>query len=462
MNAASSRPSPAWKRRGAAVLCAALLAACGGGGGDPGAPCSVGEQKAWLRDYMDEWYFWYRISPRPNPAPFNTVADFFEAVLYTGSDPAFPRDRWSGYESTESFNRFFGDGQTLGYGLSVNGIEAVELPGTPLYVRYVEPQSDAARQGVRRGDEVRAVNGRAASSLIQSNDFSALTAGQVGDTLTLVLRNGGVDRSVVLRASIFALTPVGSSAVYTSQGGRTLGYLAVKDMIRQAEPGLDAAFLSFRQQGVQDLVLDLRYNGGGLVSLAGTLASYIAGSRGSGQTFAALLYNDKRASQYNSNFTFSNPVNALGITRVFVLTGPRTCSASEQVINGLRGVRAPGPSSTSGIQVITIGDITCGKPVGFLPKSNECGTTYSVVNFESVNARNEGRYWDGFAATCPVAEDWTLPQGAGNDPLVATAAYYADTSTCAPVAADARRPLGLRGARSKPLLLDERSDMIGR
>lgn len=453
MSLAFTCPSPSWKRRGAAVLCAALLAACGGGGDEPGAQCSVGAQKTWLRDYMDEWYFWYRLSPRPNPAPFNTVADFFDAILYRGSDPAFPADRWSGFESTESFNRFFGDGQTLGYGLSVNGIEAVEQPGTPLFVRYVEPQSDAARQGVRRGDEVRSINGRTAAELIQANNFAALTAGQSGDTVTLVLRSSGVDRSVVLRAGIFALTPVGTSAVYTSQGGRRLGYLAVKDMIRQAEPGLDAAFQSFRQQGVQDLVLDLRYNGGGLVSLAGTLASYIAGGRGSGQIFAGLRYNDQRAAIDNRNFTFGNPGNALGIARVFVLTGPRTCSASEQVINGLRGV---------GVQVVAIGDTTCGKPVGFLPKSNECGTTYSVVNFESVNARNEGRYWDGFAATCPAAEDWTVPQGAGNDPLVATAAFYADTGRCAPLAADVRRPLGARSARSKPWVLDERSDMIGR
>lgn len=462
---ASTCDPAAWVRRVVVALSAVLLVACGGGGGgvDSARTCDLGARKAWLRDYMDDWYFWYRISPRPNPEPFETVDAFFDALLYGGTDPSFPRDRWSGFQSTESFNRFFGDGQALGYGLSVNGLEAVEVPGTPLYVRYVEPLSDAARQGVRRGDEVRSIDGVPAADLIRQvadNRFTVLSPTAAGTTATLVLRSGGVDRSVVVRADVFALTPVAGSAVYTSQGGRRIGYLAVKDMISQAERGLDAAFQGFRQQGVQDLVLDLRYNGGGLVSMATTVASYIAGRRGSGQVFSALLYNDKQAEANSASFRLTNPANSLDITRVFVLTGPRTCSASEQVINGLRGVLGPG--GAAGVQVVTIGDTTCGKPVGFLPQPDGCGTTYSVVNFESVNARNEGRYWDGFAPTCPVSEDWTLPQGAGNDPLVATAAYYADTGSCAPVAAGTMRPLGVRPGRARDLLLDERTDMIGR
>ena len=113
--------------------------------------------------------------------------------------------------------------------------------------------------------------------------------------------------------------------------------------------------------------------------------------------------------------------------------------------------------------VVTVGDTTCGKPVGFLPADGQCGTTYNVVNFESVNALNQGRYFNGFAATCAVAEDFTVAQGAGSDPLVATAAYYADTGACAPMtmtrsAAREGIPAALRRAWTP----DERSDMVGR
>ena len=134
----------------------------------------------------------------------------------------------------------------------------------------------------------------------------------------------------------------------------------------------------------------------------------------------------------------------MNLPRAFVLMGRRTCSASEQVINGLRG---------AGIEVVAVGETTCGKPVGFLP-SAACGRTYSVVNFESVNQRNEGRYFDGFAPTCEVAEDFSTVQGGSADPLLQAALATVDSGFC-PVVASGRasalaaRPLGAsrRGLR---------------
>lgn len=420
-------------RRLALALLPALLASCGGGGdgsdgGSPGVPdaCSVSDQKAWLGSYMNDWYFWYRISPHPDTAGYSTVDSLFTALLYTGTDADFPADRWSYTQSTEAFNRFFGDGQTLGYGVSVAGIEVTGRPDLPLYVRYVEAQSDAAAKGVLRGDQVLSINGRSAADIISANDFSVLSPEAAGTTMTLVLRNGSGDRSVTLTAGIFALTPVSTSTVVTTPLGRKMGYVVVKDMVNQVITPLDSAFASFQAAGVSDVVLDLRYNGGGLVSVGASVASYVSGVFGSGRTYASLLYNDRHASS-NARYTFSSPAVAANLQRVYVLTGSRTCSASEQVINGLRGI---------GLDVVAIGDTTCGKPVGFLPTS-QCGTTYSVVNFESVNERNEGRYFDGFDATCPVNEDFTQPLGSPGEPLLNAARTYADTGAC-PVGATAR------------------------
>jgi len=285
-----------------ALACAALLAACGGGGDDgrrgdvpPPLSCSATDLKFWLADYMDEWYFWYGLSPRPNPAAYASVGQYFDALLFTGN-ATYPRDDRSSFSSTSSFNRFFRDGYTLGYGVSVNGIESVDRGSGPLFVRSVDPLSDAAAQGVRRGDEVVSVNGRSAADLIAADDFGALSPANPGDVLTLVLRNGGNLRTVRLVASEYALTPVVGTNVYQSIGGRRIGYVAVKDMISQAGAPLDNAFASLRNgQGVQDLILDLCYNGGGLVSMGGTVASYVAGTRASGSVFADLLYNDKRS-----------------------------------------------------------------------------------------------------------------------------------------------------------------------
>ena len=310
----------------------------------------------------------------------------------------------------------------------------------------------AANAGAVRGDRVMSINDRSAADVIAANDFSALSATAVGQSLRLVLRNGaGVDRTVNLSASIFALSPVPRSQVVTTAGGRKLGYVVVKDMISQAGTPLANTFADFRTQGVSAAVLDLRYNGGGLFSMGGTVSSYIAGSAATGQTYARLLYNDKQSGENNRDFPFQNLANALGSTTVYVLMGRRTCSASEQVINGLRGV---------GVNVVAIGEGTCGKPVGFLPRSDECGTTYSIVNFESVNARNEGRYFDGFLPTCAVAEDFTRPLGSAAEPLLAAARTLADGGAC-PVVATREQPLSLRKATpgSEP---GERQGMVAR
>jgi carboxyl-terminal processing protease len=447
--------------RAAALAVPVLLSACGGGGGDDGiGGCpdvafsgSTADRQDWLRCYFNDNYLWYQLSPNPSPQGYSTVDAYFDALLYDGGDPipgapgaVWPADRYSGFQSTESFNQFFGDGQTLGYGVAVNGLEAVAEGASRLFVRYVEPLSPAAQsgalaQGVQRGDEIIAVNGTPVATLIAADDFSALTPDNAGQQLRLDLRRGsGPVVNVTLSAAVFTLTPVQSARVVLSQNSRSIGYVFVKDMIEQAGPGLTTAMTSFRNQGVQELVLDLRYNGGGLVSMGRTVASYASGSPHSGKVYTQLLYND-RQSRSNQTYEFTNPGGWSGFPTVYVLAGARTCSASEQVINGLRGV---------GVGVVVVGDTSCGKPVGFLPRDDGWGTTYSVVNFEAVNALNQGRYFDGFAPTCAVAEDFARPIGDLSDPLLVAAAYHIDNASCPPVAAGRAAPQGRTGTQRKP------------
>ncbi len=450
-----------------ALLSAALvLAACGGGGGVSSTTdvtstaCSVPAQKDWLRDYMAEWYFWYLQSPSPDPASFASVDNYFGALLFAG-DTTFPRDRYSGSSTTAAFNQFFEEGKTLGYGAFVAGLEVAGRPDLPLYVRYVEASSDAALRGVQRGDEILSANGRSTADILRASDFSAFTPSQPGDTLALRLRSaaGGApsERSVTLTASNYPLAPVSGANVVTLANGKTMGYLFVKDMVSQTAPGLAAAFGQFRGAGVSELVLDLRYNGGGFVSVAGNLASYIAGSVGEGRIFTSLVFNDKRGASNNSQVAFSSPGPALNLRRVFVLMGSRTCSASELVVNGLRGV---------GIDVVTVGATSCGKPVGFLPQAH-CGTTFSVVNFESVNALGQGRYFNGITAQCAALDNPIQALGSQADNLMVAARAVAVGGTCVAGSAAAvpteRRTLSAR-LRSTTSELDpgERQGMVGR
>lgn len=441
----------------ACTLVAALVG-CGGGGGDGAPPdaCSLEAQKTWLRQYFADEYLWYATHPNPDPAPYATIGTYFDALLTPGvaNNSDLPADRWSFFESTASFDQFYGEGRTLGYGLSVAGLEVAQQPNLPLRVRYVEQRSPAATAGVVRGDTIVSINGRSSADIIASDDYSALTPAAAGEVLQLVLRDiAGVERSVAVAAQVYDLTPLADHRIVTSPAGTKIGYVVLKDFISQAESPMETAFADFKANGVREIVLDLRYNGGGLVSTARTLASYAAGAaRGPSQTFATLRYSDKRQSR---NSTYAYPAvgalpSGLDATRVFVLSGARTCSASELAINGLKPFA----------NVVQIGDVTCGKPVGFVP-ADSCGSTYSAVNFEAVNAAGAGRYWDGIAPTCPVADDFDRALGDPAEALLAAARAYVDTGAC-PTASTRERPTGALRRALRHIDEGERSGMIAR
>jgi carboxyl-terminal processing protease len=437
------------KGRLVALAAAALIAACGGS--DPeinqaNAGCSVDQQKDWLRGYMRDWYFWTGSSPDPAPGPYASVASYFDALLLPGEGSTSDLSRrWSYISDTAAYNQFFDEGKSLGYGLSVNGIERT----LPLKLRYVEPLSPGAQAGLQRGDTVVSINGVSAADMLASQEFN-LNPGREGETIDIVIDRGAGPASFRLSAVNYTLTPVTSVTVLTLPNGNKAGYLSLKDFIPSAETALGNAFATFAAQGATELILDLRYNGGGRISTSTLLASLAAGVGNNGRTFAQLRYNSKQAAAYNYNFNLDGATRS-GYSRVVVLTGSRTCSASELIVNGLKPYA----------NVVTIGGTTCGKPVGFSPRNN-CGSTYSAVNFESLNANGDGRYHDGIAASCPASDDFTGPLGVAGEKLTAGALSYLQTGTC-PVAvgpAPSARALSLaRGAARRTTERGERQGM---
>lgn len=402
-------------------LAALILSACGGGGGGSGtAPvtpvtpvdaCGLASQKDWTRAYMGEHYLWAGLAPNPEPGGFDSLASYFSALLFTGG-ASVPADRWSYIADSASYSQYFEDGETLGYGVAVNGLER----RLPLRLRYVEAQSPAAAQGLVRGDVVLSVNGKSAAELLASMDFSALNASQVGELLTLQVDNGTRVRHVTLAAAVYPLTPLPVSRVLSQASGSKVAYLVLKDFVTQAELPLLDAFETFRAAGASELILDLRYNGGGLISVTSLLASLVAGSAHHGKVFTRLNFN---ARQSASNLDYRFDATQSGFARVLVLTGLRTCSASELLVNGLKPY----------VEVVTLGGQTCGKPVGFVPVES-CGSTISAVNFETLNARGEGAYYDGIAASCAVAEDFDKALGDPNETLTAAALGYLQNGRC--------------------------------
>ena len=421
----------AWR---AWVLALALLAGCYGDDvtrPQPAAACDLASQKAWLRDYMREWYLWAGRAPDPEPGADATLAQYFEALRFRG-DASTPADVWSYYQDSASYQQFFGEGRTLGYGLFVNGVERT----LPLRVRMVEPQGPAALAGLQRGDRIVALNGVPDSSLI-TGDFALLSPAQPGERLTVELENDAGRRTLELVAAVYDLTPVPVARVLALPDGRRVGYLALKDFIVQAEAPVAAAFEAMRAQGAGELIVDLRYNGGGRISTARQLASQVVGAARAGEVFVALRHN---AAHRDVDLVLRYlRAPAPSFRRVLVLTGSRTCSASELIVNGL----APQ------VEVVTLGGRTCGKPYGFDPIAS-CGNTFNVVNFDSVNAAGQGGYVDGLAPTCAVAEDFTGALGDPAERLTGAALAYLQTGQCPAAAAPLRALQPLRPARPEP------------
>ena len=231
-------------------------------------------------------------------------------------------------------------------------------------------------------------------------------------------------------------------------GDSKVGYLLFNDHIATAEAQLIDAFEGFKSEGVTELVLDMRYNGGGYLDIARMLASMIAGEEAVDQTFSELKFNSKYPTQNPitgrtlspSRFARTAPgfvvssetdLPLLNLNRVVVISGSGTCSASEAVINGLRGI---------GVEVILIGDTTCGKPYGFYGIDN-CGTTYFTIQFKGVNASGFGDYTDGFSPPgaenvgvevggCAVDDDLSQALGNPDEARLATALEYLSSGSC--------------------------------
>lgn len=295
------------------------------------------------------------------------------------------------------------------------------------------------------------------SLLVRTPDVS----GQATDRFSTVMTASAADTmqglsTASLDPSIAAATtsPVPLSKTLTSAGGRNVGYILFNQHSKGAQDALITAFRSMQTAGVQDLVLDLRYNPGGFIYIAQAAAAMVAGPAASGQVFERARYSAKRdADTAAGTFYFpaqvevaeslypqGTPLPRLNLPRLYVLTSSYTCSASESIINSLRGI---------GVQVILVGDRTCGKPYGFHRKDN-CGKAYFPIEFQLTNAAGQGNYTTGFPVQCPVQENPTTALGSASEPLLAGALHHIDTGSC-PVAASTA--VQVQGA-SRPSLFD--------
>lgn len=373
---------------------------------------------------MNLYYLWQADVPNLSDNKFKTQTelnsflagytkpeDLFEALRV---DKSIDRFSWIVDDYLELEGQLQGTTNNNGvkFGLSLKATGSTDVFG---WVRYIIPNSDASTKNIKRGDIFYAVNG----TQLTTSNYQTLLFGSNNDyTLSMADIIGGAivpnGKTVSLTKTVLDENPILVNTVINS-GSKKIGYLMYNGFFSNYDNKLNEAFGTLKSQGITDLVLDLRYNGGGSVQTAARLASMITGTF-TGQVFAKEQWNAKIESYYAANDPESlknyfvdkigtTPINSLNMPKIYILTSKSTASASELVINGLKPY----------ITVVQIGDVTVGKNVGsvtlydsptFGKDKRNPNHRYAMqpLVFKIVNKDGFGDYQSGLTPTFQKAE----------------------------------------------------------
>jgi carboxyl-terminal processing protease len=458
----------------AALGLAATLAACGGD--DPekvSGACTTSAENAALLATANDWYLYQDLVPTSTSyqqlvsttfAPASSYASP-QALLdaFTAAARAKNEDRyWSYLLTQQEANQYFQAGQSAGYGIGllITGSTGSER----LFITQVMRGSPADLAGFVRGDEVLALGSTeqgmvAIPTLVDGNLFAVTISGATPGTVkyfSVVPRGATAAVTRSMTSADYDLDPVVASTV-ASPGGKPVGYVLLRTFVTTAEDRLRTAFAAFKQQGIRDVVVDVRYDGGGLLDTAKVLASLLHPT--AGELMYTGNFNDRHKDQ-NWRESFAGEANRLAaVDRVAFITTSGTASASELVPNAL----AP----YLGVNLAIVGDRTYGKPVGQATYNfgSSCQDELFLISFQLQNKAGFGGYYDGLpdaagqfgGSSCAASDDLTHDTWDPAESSTAQALAFIDggQASCTPVAtstatATASHLAAARGAAYHP------------
>lgn len=442
------------------MACAAMLVSCGGstGGAPTGnaptptpsstgntptptpttATCSLSSRQSLTLAQMNEWYlFPDLLATGVNPASHNSVQSYIDALVAPAR--AQSRDRFFTYiTSITEENAFFQQGASAGFGVRLG----YDTGARRVFVIEAFENAPALAQNVDRGAELLAIgtteaNAQTVSSLMASGGPSAVVQAlgpdSVGTQRFIRLRDAsGIERTVTLTKANYALDPVSDRYGFKiiNDGGRQVGYINLRTFIDTAEPDLRAAYQSFRNAGVTELVIDLRYNGGGLISIAELMGDLMGRNQG-GSVFDYITFRASKANGNNSTYLFDPQPQSIQPTKIAFIGTRGTASASEMIINGMQ----PYLPDTG---MALIGENTFGKPVGQIALDRAaCDDRLRVVALKVENANRNGDYYTGLAATvpntCRAQDDLSAQLGDPNEAMLSVALDFLAGRSCTPI-----------------------------
>lgn len=453
----------------AVSLAALLLASCGGGGGGgggggpigvtptpspaptpaPTAGCGLAARQAFAKAMIDEWYlFPGDVATNVNPASFASVQAYIDALVAPAR--ALNKDRYFTYiTSIAEENAFFTSGSSAGFGVRLT----YDAIAQHVVIAEAYEGAPAFAAGIDRGTRILAIGTSAANlrtigSIVAAEGTGGITnalgPNDPGVTRVLRISNAGGARDITIAKADYSLDPISDryGAKIISEGGRNYGYLNLRTFISSADAQLRTAFADFRAQGVTDVIIDFRYNGGGLVSTSELMGDLLGRNRTTNEILSRTLYRSSKASENRTRF-FRTDAASIAPTRIAFIGTPSTASASELVINSMLPYL--------GTNMTLVGSNTYGKPVGQIALDKaECDDRMRVVAFATANSANQGDYYDGLASkitnSCAAADDLNFPLGDSREASTRAALNFLSGQACTTRIAEASA--GAAAARS--------------
>ncbi len=435
------------------LACLGMAASCGGGGSSTPTPtpvattpsptpaptsatCSLENRQQFAFDVLDEWYLFPNLlDTSVNANNFNNVQDYIDALVAPAR--AQNKDRFFSYiTSIEEENAFFNEGSSAGFGFRLG----YDLGNRRVFVLETFDDTPALGANIERGSELLGI-GTTGNNIVTVNSLlandgaqgviDALGPANTGVTRVLRIRDAsGVEREVSITKSDFDLDPVPRyGAQIINDGGKQVGYVRLTNFINPAIEDLRDAFADFRAAGVTELVIDLRYNGGGGINVNEFFGDLLARNL-DGQVFETIAYRDSKSSN-DETYRFNARPQSVAPTRIAFITTRGTASASEALINGM--------VPYLGDDLAIIGENTFGKPVGQSAFDlSACDDRLRILTIKLENANGQGEYFDGLADTvpnsCRANDDFTRNFGDPQEDMLATALDFLAGRSCTPIA----------------------------
>ncbi|MDQ0110099.1 hypothetical protein J2T02_005248 [Chitinophaga terrae (ex Kim and Jung 2007)] len=390
-------------------------------------------------------YYWYAQVPSINPfdTKYANADSLLEAMKRYAINPATkaPYDRYSFLDRTGDLTNRLQNGISAKLIMATSGDNGIQyapvLDDTDpnkirLFVLYADKNSPAGQKGVTRGWEITGVNG--VTSFTNTNSSLSYVYNSIVGASSVTLQFRRPDNSSVtysLDKASYHINPVLFDTVMNvtvNNIQQKVGYFVfytfadtydTKGTPTTTKIELDKVFTKFKAAGIKNLVVDLRYNGGGSTNTAEYLDSAIAPASAGGRIMYNYLYNDKLTQHLSTvglppSVSFPAQTGGLNLANVFFIVSRNTASASELTLNNLKPY----------MNVKLVGDSTYGKPVGFIGfnismydenhKEKYLADLYSI-NFETTNANKEGGYYTGIGPDAKAVDYVNLPWGNAGD-----------------------------------------------